>query len=375
MRRGPKKGDCGMKNKSDGFSQQFLPDYTVGPEAYKDVAAVCGKYGTKAIAIGGKRALAAAKGELEKALNGSGIKILDFVWYGGEASFENAENIMALDKFAQADMIFAFGGGKALDTCKYSAYVSKKPVFTFPTIAGTCAAASSEAIMYYPSGVMRETVETGRPAVHIFINTKIIAEAPEVYLWTGIGDTMAKHFETSLAGRGKELSHGEALGIEMGSMCYKPLVKYSKKALDDCKNNVSSYDLEQICLCNIVTTGLVSGFINSSLNSNIAHSIFYGMTVLPQIEKDHLHGEVVSYGVLVLLIYDNQLERLDELYPFYKSIGLPTKLADIDVKMEELTPVIDKCLDVEDIRNVPYEVTREKLMEAITYLEEYNLKH
>ncbi|MCQ4728118.1 hypothetical protein NE664_15900, partial [Anaerotignum faecicola] len=28
----------------------------------------------------------------------------------------------------------------ALDTCKYSAYVSKKPVFTFPTIAGTCAA-------------------------------------------------------------------------------------------------------------------------------------------------------------------------------------------------------------------------------------------
>ena len=42
------------------------------------------------------------------------------------------------------------------------------------------------------------------------------------------------------------------------------------------------------------------------------------MTVLPQIEKDHLHGEVVSYGVLVLLIYDNQLERLDELYPFYK---------------------------------------------------------
>ena len=92
--------------------------------------------------------------------------------------------------------------------------------------------------------------------------------------------------------------------------------KYSKKALDDCKNNVSSYDLEQICLCNIVTTGLVSGFINSSLNSNIAHSIFYGMTVLPQIEKDHLHGEVVSYGVLVLLIYDNQLERLDELIRF-----------------------------------------------------------
>lgn len=360
-----------MECSKEKFSEQFFPNYTVGINAFERVQEICGYYGKKAIAIGGKRALAAVKDMIEDSLKNSEIEIIEYVWYGGEASFENAKNIMNLDKFKEADMIFAFGGGKALDTCKYAACLSKKPIFTFPTIAGTCAAASSEAIMYYPSGVMRETFETGKPALHIFINTQVIANAPQIYLWTGIGDTMSKHFETSLAARGKELKHGEALGIEMAKMCYKPLIKYGKKALDDCERHVASYELEQICLCVIVTTGLVSGLINVSLNSSIAHSLFYGMTVLPQIEKNHLHGEVVSYGVLVLLIYDEQMDKLSELYPFYKSIGLPTKLKDIEVTYGELAPVMDKCLDVEDIHNAPYIVTKEKLLEAISYLEEF----
>ncbi|MEA5084838.1 MAG: iron-containing alcohol dehydrogenase family protein [Lachnospiraceae bacterium] len=361
-----------MEHSKARFNEQFFPNYTVGTNAFERVPEICGTYGKKAIAIGGKRALAAAKPIVEEALKNSEIEIIQYAWYGGEASFENAETIMNLDKFKEAEMIFAFGGGKALDTCKYVACLTQKPIFTFPTIAGTCAAASSEAIMYYPSGVMRETYGTGKPALHIFINTQVIANAPKTYLWTGIGDTMSKHFETSLASRGKELKHGEALGVEMAKMCYKPLIKYGHKALEDCEKHVASFELEQICLCVIVTTGLVSGLINVTLNSSIAHSLFYGMTVLPQIEKNHLHGEVVSYGVLLLLIYDNQMEQLTELYPFYKSIGLPTKLEDIEVKYSELDKVMDKCLDVEDIHNTPYIVTKEKLLEAISFLEEYN---
>ena len=96
---------------------------------------------------------------------------------------------------------------------------------------------------------------------------------------------------------------------------------------------------------------------------------------MPQIEKNHLHGEVVSYGVLVQLIYDGQYDKLDELYPFYKSVKLPTKLADIEVKFEELGPVIDKTLEVRDIKNAPYEVTAQKLLDSIAELEEYNKTH
>ena len=48
----------------------------------------------------------------------------------------------------------------------------------------------------------------------------------------------------------------------------------------------------------------------------MGHAIFYGMTELPQIEERHLHGEVVSYGVLCMLMMDGQMELLDEIYKF-----------------------------------------------------------
>ena len=73
--------------------RKYYPNYSIGTDAYSDIPMVCEKYGTKAVIIGGKRALAAA-----------------------------------------ADMIFACGGGKAIDTCKVLAQESKRPFFTFPTL-------------------------------------------------------------------------------------------------------------------------------------------------------------------------------------------------------------------------------------------------
>ena len=358
------------------YAYQYLPCYTVGPDAYDRVPEVCGRFGKKAVAVGGHRALEAAKPYIEKAIAGSDIEIIDYIWYGGEASIENAEMVASTESYKNADMVFAFGGGKALDTCKYAcAIVSKKPVFTFPTIAATCAPASAEAIMYYPNGEARDTYQCHKPAEHVFINTEIIAKAPDVYLWAGIGDTMAKHFETELAARGKKVSFKQALGVEMGTMCYKPLVQYGAKAIADCKNNTTSEELEQIALTNIITTGTVSALVGVTINSNIAHSLCYGLTVLPQVEKNHLHGEIVSYCTLVLLLADKQNDKVDELYPLYKAINLPTKLADLEVKKEELGPVIEKALSVEDIKFVPYTVTAKMLTDAIDELEEYNKNH
>ncbi|HWR41050.1 MAG TPA: iron-containing alcohol dehydrogenase family protein, partial [Patescibacteria group bacterium] len=351
--------------------------YTVGTDAYKNIPTICEPYGTKAVVIGGKRAMEAAKEYLCDALKDSKIEIIDFIWYGGEASFENGDALVANLKIQEADMVFAVGGGKAIDCCKYVTYVAKKPLFSFPTIAGTCAAVSSVAVIYHPNGVMLDTWQRadGMPPVHVFINTRVIAAAPEIFLWTGMADTMAKHFETTLASRGKSLTHGDAFGVAMGVQCYKPLVQYGAKALEDCKNNIPSFELEQICLCILVTTGIVSNVTDFSINSSIAHSLFYGMTILPQIEKNHLHGEVVSYGVLVLLVYDGQMDQLEELYNFYKTVKFPTKLADIEVTYDELGPAIEKTLTVRDIKNAPYEVTADKLYKAIADLEEYNSKH
>ena len=49
----------------------MFPGYTVGADAYDDIAGVCGQYGRKAVIIGGEKALAAAKDKILKAIEGS----------------------------------------------------------------------------------------------------------------------------------------------------------------------------------------------------------------------------------------------------------------------------------------------------------------
>ncbi len=80
------------------------------------------------------------------------MTITDFVWYGGEASRENIAALAENPAVAAADMIFAVGGGKALDTGKAYGEESGKPVFTFPTIASTCAATTAVSILYHADG-------------------------------------------------------------------------------------------------------------------------------------------------------------------------------------------------------------------------------
>lgn len=57
--------------------------------------------------------------------------------------------------------------------------------------------------------------------------------------------------------RDKDMTHTPLLGRVLAEACTKPLVSYGKKALEDCRNNVSSKNIEQIALDIIITTGLV----------------------------------------------------------------------------------------------------------------------
>ena len=355
----------------------LFPGYTIGSglETYAKLGELCSRYGKKAVVIGGERALAAIKPVLTEAVKGTDIELVAFEWFGGVASYENGERLLALDTVKSADMIFACGGGKAIDCCKYVAMESKKPFFTFPTIAATCASTTAIAVMYYPSGVQKDVFVGPRPAIHNFINLDIIAKAPEVYLWAGIGDTLAKYTEVPFSARGMELAHKDALPVVMSSMTGDPLLKYGTKAMEDAKSGKASFEMEQAVLAVVLTSGLISYLVDININSGMAHAIFYGMTVLPQIEERHLHGEVVSYGVLCMLMMDNQMEKLEEIYKFMKSIGLPTKLADMEVSVDEIEPALDSAATKYDIEVGPYKITKDMMRKAMLDLEEYNKTH
>ena len=81
-------------------------------------------------------------------------------------------------------------------------------------------------------------------------------------------------------------------------MCRDPLLEYGPKALDDHRKGLCTYDVEQVVLAIVVTTGIASIFLTKDYtpdyNSGLAHAVFYAMTAYPVIEERHLHGEVVG---------------------------------------------------------------------------------
>lgn len=86
--------------------------------------------------------------------------------------------------------------------------------------------------------------------------------------------------------------------------------------------------------------------------------------VIPKAEK-HLHGEVVSFGVLCLLTYDNQLEERERIMKFHKTIGLPTCLADMEITEEDIPAIVEKASTVREWSCVPYATDKDKFAKAI----------
>lgn len=345
-----------------------LPSISIGTDAYENIEKYCLPYGTKAVVIGGKKALSAAQAAIEEAVKDSKITITDVLWYGGNATYTNVDRLREEEAVQNADIIFGVGGGRAVDTTKTLSHKIDKPVFTFPTLASNCAPVTEVCVMYQDSGEMDGLYFSDGPT-HSFIHSQVIAEAPTKYLWAGIGDALSKQIESDFSARNRELKYKDFLGVTVASRTNTSLINYGEKAMESANNNLVSNALERTALEIILTTGLTSVLVDNDYNSNLAHAFYYGTTAVPAGEK-HEHGVLVCYGVLVLLTLDQQYKERDTLYGFMKRINLPTTLEELSITTEEeLSKVLDKAMSMKDLNVVPYKITREAVYQAIQEVE------
>lgn len=353
--------------------EMHLPSYSIGSDIYGQIGKLCSSYGQKVLIVSGKKSYEAAAPKLLKAIQENGFTVVEQVYFGEDCTYANVARLQGLWAYQEADMVFAVGGGKCLDTCKCLCLEDKKPIFTFPTIASNCAACTAVSIMYNEDGTFLKPHFFEQPPIHAFIDTEIIAHAPSQYLWAGIGDTYAKYYEATISSRDEELPHYTALGVSVSRMCLDPLVQYGAKAYEDNRKGLCSYELEQAVLAIVVTTGIASIFLTRDFtpdyNSGLAHAIFYALTAYPVIEKEHLHGEVVGFGVLYALLCDGQEEEFQKIYRLNQKLGLPLKLKDIGITREQFAETIGRIPDMSDVRHYPYPITAEMLKEATERLE------
>ena len=333
----------------------------------------------KVLVIGGRKALAAAYDKIAAYVAQTNLEIIGTEIYGENCTYATVERLRALPLYQEADMVFGVGGGKALDTVKCLCIPDDKPVFSFPTIASNCAATTSVSILYNEDGTFLKPHFFIRPVMHAFIDTQIIAQAPSQYMWAGIGDTYAKYYEALISSRDERLEHFTAVGVAVSQMCRDPLLLYSAQALEDHKQGLCTYAVEQVVLAIVVTTGIASIFLTKDYtpdyNSGLAHAIFYALTAYPVIEERHLHGEVVAFGILIALLVDGQKEEFEKIYELNKSIGLPTRLSDIEIAPAQWEECLDRIPTMSDVAHYPYKVTRPMLEDAMKTLEERAVSH
>lgn len=356
-----------------------LPSYSIGDKIYEKIGPVCESYGKKVLVIGGRKALAAAYDKIAAYVAQTNLEIIGTEIYGENCTYATVERLRALPLYQEADMVFGVGGGKALDTVKCLCIPDDKPVFSFPTIASNCAATTSVSILYNEDGTFLKPHFFIRPVMHAFIDTQIIAQAPSQYMWAGIGDTYAKYYEALISSRDERLEHFTAVGVAVSQMCRDPLLLYSAQALEDHKQGLCTYAVEQVVLAIVVTTGIASIFLTKDYtpdyNSGLAHAIFYALTAYPVIEERHLHGEVVAFGILIALLVDGQKEEFEKIYELNKSIGLPTRLSDIEIAPAQWEECLKVIPTMSDVAHYPYKVTRPMLENAMKILEERAVSH
>jgi glycerol dehydrogenase len=343
----------------------FLPRYFLGPDAYDAVGTVVPK-GARVFLIGGERALGAGRAAFEQ----TGIEIVDTRVYRGYCTIEDAKALADEAKALGADFIAGMGGGKAIDVSKACGSFAKLPVIAFPTIAATCAAVTKLSVMYHADGAFDRFLFLDAPPVCAFIHTGIIAAAPEMYLRAGMGDAIAKHFESAFSARGDEVGYEDALGLAVGITCYEPLLKVGRAALADCARGADTQEVRTAIQCVIVSTGIVSLTVQDRYNGAVAHSLFYAMEGLPQV-KNCLHGDVVAWGVLVQLALDGQTARMAEVRDFLLSLGTPVRLSGMGMRADDpaLLASIAEVPNQPDMAHLPYPVTAEMVLRAVQSVE------
>lgn len=334
----------------------------------RQVGSYIKEFGSSALFIGGKTALSIVEPLIKESLAESKIENKGFEWYGGECSWSQVERLCQIVQQKKPEVIIAVGGGKAIDTVKAVAFAEGLPVLAIPTIAATCAPSTPIAIMYDDEGTFIEISHRSKAPSLVLVDTEVIVRAPYRFLVAGIGDTLAKWFESSASVKKSEPTALNRSAVKLAHELYQLLLEKGPEAVATIKAGKVDQAVNDVIDSIILISGSVSGYGGDDCRTAAAHAIYSGLTIFPEVH-DTYHGEIVAFGILAQLVLEGKSEEeIGELIAFYQQVELPYTLEDMaitDLSQDEWKRLGEVTVEIEDMENMPFAVTPEMVIHAV----------
>lgn len=300
-------------------------------------------------------------------------KEVEYYYYGGECTDEKTMEIVELVRLSGAQGILAVGGGKVTDLAKAAAHVAQLPVLILPTLAATCAAYTPLSVVYHPDGSMDRYDVFPTSNALVLIEPRVILDSPIDLMIAGIGDTLAKWYEAEPMIAQLAV---HPIEIQVAAFAAKKsldvLLTDSEAALTAMRQQTLNQEFLNIIETNILLGGMVGGFGDDYGRTSGAHSIHDALTLLPE-SHQQLHGNKVAYGVFVQLMIEQKFMEIDRLLPFYRALGLPVSLKEMNIHLTEegYQQVAERASEShETIHFMKEEITPEVVRKAMVALEQ-----
>ena len=294
------------------------------------------------------------------------------------------EDLSRIYKFAldnNCDSVITAGGGKVLDAGKLIAEKLSVPCITVPLSASTCAGWTALANIYTTKGQFVRDVNLKTCPKILICDHSFIKTAPNNTLSSGIADSLAKWYESSLTSS----SNSDGIvqqAIQISRVLRDQLFIEGEEAFNNPdENNISWVNVIE---ANSLTAGLIGGIGGEKCRTAAAHALHNSITQIIN-NKKILHGEIVGVGILIQLRLEeiknnNKLanQSIKQLVKFMKTLNLPTSISELGINVFENQNLqkIAKftCREESEIHFLPFKISEQDIVEVISKFESHKIK-
>lgn len=239
----------------------------------------------------------------------------------------------------QTKAIVSIGGGKVIDAGKYAAFLKGLPFISVPTSSSSDGFSSATASLLVEG---RRASVPAKLAYGILVDTQVIRTAPEKFIYSGIGDMVAKI--TALYDWVFEAEHGASVLNDFAVMI-------AKKAVNSFVRTPYETIQDEVFLKELLDSLAMSGIANeiagsSAPTSGSEHLISHALDKF--LEVPQLHGIQVGIATYIMAkVQDHRYKRIDTVFT---ETGFWNYVETLQMKQSDFIRAIDMAPSIKPHR-------------------------